>query len=155
MRRIPMPQSLSRVLVHLVFSTKHRAPLIVPAIRDNLHAFMADRLDRAGCPTIKFGGVEDHVHVLFGLSRVKSVAEVVEEVKTTSCVWTKKLGDQFADFRWQAGYGAFSVCSSLVDSTVRYIERQEEHHRSKTFQDEFRAFLDLHGIEYDERFVWD
>jgi putative transposase len=150
-----MPQSLSRVVVHLVFSTKHRAPVLVPAIRGELHAFFGSMLGDIGCPAIQCGGVEDHVHLLFAQSRTKSIAEIVEELKTTSCHWLKRRSEELSEFRWQAGYGVFSVCHSQLDAAIRYVERQEEHHRHKSFQDEFRAFLKLHGIEFDERYVWD
>src|SRR4029078_7044452 len=102
-----MAPSLARVLVHLVFSTKDRAPVLVPDIREELHPYLAVVLQNDGCPSLQVGGVEDHVHLLFGLSRTRTIAEVVENVKTSSSRWIKTRAAEFAEFRWQNGYGAF------------------------------------------------
>ncbi len=150
-----MPQSLARVLVHLVFSTKHRVPVLVPEIRIELHPYLATVLTNDGCFSLQIGGVEDHVHLLFALSRTRTIAEVVENVKTSSSKWLKTKSPALAEFHWQNGYGAFSVSRSLTDDVIDYIRRQEEHHKSRTFQDEFRRLLERHEIEYDERYVWD
>ncbi len=150
-----MPQSLSRVLVHLIFSTKNRVPILVPSIRKELHPYLATTLTNNKSPSLRVGGVEDHVHLLFGLSRTHSIAEVVELVKTASSKWIKTKGREFDEFHWQHGYGAFSVSSSNADDVVRYIEQQDEHHRQRSYQDEFRLFLQKHSVEYDERYVWD
>src|SRR5580698_8565726 len=104
-----MPQSLSRILIHLVFGTKHRERLLAPAIQTELHPYLAGILDNIECPSLQVGGVEDHVHLLFGLSRTRMIADVVETVKTSSSKWIKTKGPQFRDFHWQSGYGAFSV----------------------------------------------
>src|SRR5499433_367540 len=150
-----MPQSLSRILVHLIFSTKDRAPVLTPAIRAELHPYLAVVLRDNNCPSLKVGGVEDHVHLFFGLSRTLAVAKIVEIVKTSSSKWIKTKGPGFAAFHWQAGYGAFSVSQSDADAVIRYIEKQEEHHRRTTFQDEYRTFLERYQVAYDERYVWD
>ena len=150
-----MPQSLARVLVHLVFSTKNRVPVLTPEIREELHPYLAVVLTNDGCPSLQVGGVEDHVHLLFALSRTRTIAEVVENVKTSSSKWLKTKWKALAEFHWQSGYGAFSVSRSQTDEVIDYIRRQEEHHKSRTFQQEYRRFLELHGIEYDEHYVWD
>jgi REP element-mobilizing transposase RayT len=150
-----MPQSLSRVLVHLIFSTKHRVPILTPAIQAELHPYLAVVLRDNECPSLQVGGVEDHVHLFFALSRTLTIAKVVEIVKTSSSKWIKTKGAEFAGFHWQGGYGAFSVSQSNADDVIRYIRNQEEHHRTISFQDEFRKFLELYQIEYDERYVWD
>ena len=150
-----MPQSLSRVLVHLVFSTKNRVPLLIPAIRAELHPYLAVVLKNDNCPSLQVGGVEDHVHLLFALSRTRSMAQVVENVKTSSSKWLKTKSPFLADFHWQNGYGIFSVGRSEVDGLIHYIRHQEEHHRTATFQEEYRRFLVEHQIEFDERYVWD
>jgi REP element-mobilizing transposase RayT len=150
-----MPQSLSRILVHLVFSTKDRAPVLTPLIRAELHPYLDAVLTDNNCPSLQVGGVADHLHMLFGLSRSLSIADVVEIVKVGSSKWIKTKGEDFGRFQWQTGYGAFSVSQSNADDVVRYIRNQEEHHRRMTFQEEFRRFLELHRIEYDERNVWD
>jgi REP element-mobilizing transposase RayT len=150
-----MPQSLARILVHLIFSTKDRVACLAPEIQEELHPYLAAILDEHGCPSIQVGGVEDHVHLLFGQSRTLSMAQIVEEVKTSSSKWIKKKGTIYAGFHWQSGYGAFSVGQSNVDATVRYIQNQAEHHRKSTFQEEYRRFLHRYRVAYDERYVWD
>jgi REP element-mobilizing transposase RayT len=150
-----MPQSLSRVLVHLIFSTKNRDPALAPAIHAELYPYLAAVLNNDGCPSLRVGGVADHVHLLFGLSRTRTIADVVENVKTSSSKWIKSRDRTLAHFHWQAGYGAFSVSSSNTDDVVEYIRRQDEHHRTVTFQDEFRAFLRRHEVKFDEKYVWD
>ncbi len=148
-----MPQSLSRVLVHLIFSTKHREPLIALEIRPRLHAYIVGILDNLKSPSLQTGGVADHVHMLFALSRTITRAEVVEEVKKSSSKWMKAEGG-VPGFSWQGGYGAFSIGESQTDTVVRYIQNQEEHHRKVTFQEEFRKFLERYKVAYDERYVW-
>jgi REP element-mobilizing transposase RayT len=150
-----MSQSLARVLVHLVFSTKNRAPVLTPEIRAELHPYLSVVLTNDGCPSLRVGGVEDHVHLLFALSRTRTISQVVENAKTSSSKWLKTKGPALADFHWQNGYGIFSVSQSNADEVVDYIIRQEEHHQKMTFQEEFRRFLERYQVEYDERYVWD
>ena len=147
-----MPQSLDHVLVHLVFSTKDRHPYLVDGVRPELHAYLAGTVRATGCVCLRVGGVEDHVHIALRLSRTMSVASLVEEVKTSSSRWLKSRSP---DFSWQRGYGVFSVGPEGVDALVAYIDGQVEHHRTQGFQDEYRSLLGCHGIEYDERYVWD
>ncbi len=149
-----MPQSLSKVLVHLVFSTKQREPLIGAEVRPRLHNYIVGILDNLKCHSIQTGGVEDHVHILCPLHRTISQADLVEEVKKGSSKWMKSDGC-VPGFAWQAGYGAFSIGESQVDAVVRYIRNQEEHHHKVTFQEEYRRFLERYKIPYDERYVWD
>ena len=149
-----MPQSLSTVLVHLVFSTKHREPIIAPEIRPRLHAYMAGILDNLKSPSLQTGGVADHVHSLFLLHRTISQADLIEEVKKSATKWMKAEGG-VPRFTWQAGYGAFSIGESQADTVIRYIQKQEEHHRTVTFQEEFRKFLERYKVAYDEQYVWD
>ena len=150
-----MPQSLSKNLIHLIYSTKDRAPSISPEIRAGLFGYKAGILKEWKSPALIIGGVEDHVHVLFCLSKNHALAKVVEELKKGSSKWMKTQGPGFRDFYWQAGYGAFSVSQSNVEQVRRYIESQEEHHRTRSFQEEFLAFLDRYEMEYDERFLWE
>ena len=150
-----MPQSLSRILIHLVFSTKNREPVITPEIRTELHPYLAGTLDKIDCPSLRVGGVADHVHLFFGLSRTRTIAEVVETVKTSSSKWLKSKGPEFSGFHWQSGYGAFSVSQSDADTVVNYVANQESHHRKMTFQDEYRKLLERYRINYDETYVWD
>lgn len=149
-------QSLSAVYVHLVFSTKSRRPFLRDkSTRDGLHAFLGGISKRLHCPPILIGGVEDHVHLLARFGREITQAEWVKELKRISNAWLKERGSAYADFQWQAGYAAFSVSQSNLEEVKQYIARQEEHHRKMPFQDELRALLQKHGIEWDENYIWD
>ena len=148
-----MPQSLATLLVHVVFSTKDRIPWLTQGIREELHPYITGVLTNIGCPSVQTGGVEDHVHILFRLSRTMSLAQVVEKVKTSTSKWVKAKG--VADFSWQAGYGAFSVGPAEADKIIAYVRGQEEHHKKATFQDELRGLLLEAGLEFDERYLWD
>ena len=152
-----MPQSLAKVTVHLVFSTKNRHPdLREPELRTNLFAYMAVILrEKVDSPALLINGVDDHVHALVVLSRKVPIMNVVQEAKKETTKWLKKQAPGLAGFAWQAGYGAFSVSESNISQVRRYIENQEEHHRKITFQDEFRKLCERHGLELDERYVWD
>ena len=150
-----MSQSLARLCVHLIFSTKHREAFIHDAIRDDLHAYMAAVLNNLGCPALIIKSVEDHVHILFDLGRTVSVSSAVEDLKKSSSKWIKTQGMEFSAFAWQAGYGAFAVSESNVGAVRQYIAKQKEHHRRISFQDEYRAFLTKHNVAFDERYVWD
>ena len=150
-----MSQSLVKNLIHLVYSTKHHQPWIAKDHRDGLFAYQAGIFKEWGSPALAIGGVEDHVHALFALSKNHPLSKIVEEVKKGSSKWMKAAGPKNPDFQWQAGYGAFSVSQSNQDAVRRYIEDQEQHHRTMTFQDELRALLRRHGIEFDERYLWD
>ena len=150
-----MPQSLARLCVHLVFSTKNREPFLHDRIRADLHAYIATVLKNLGCPALIINSVEDHVHALLDLGRTVSVSAAVEDVKKSSSKWIKRHGGEFSAFAWQAGYGAFAVSESNVAAVRHYIATQEEHHRKTSFQDEYRAFLTKHNVTFDERYVWD
>ena len=150
-----MSQSLAKNLIHLVYSTKNRQRWIRNDVRAGLFAYQASILQEWDSPALMIGGVEDHVHALFALSKNHSLKKIVEEVKKGSSKWMKSEGSKNPDFYWQAGYGAFSVSHSNVPEVIRYIENQEEHHRKMTFQDELRALLQRHGIAFEERYVWD
>ena len=151
-----MAQSLSRLWTHLIFSTKNRFPFLSDRIlRDEMHAYLAEMLRAHDCETLIVGGVEDHVHSLFALSRKHAIASVIKEVKRTSSSWVKRASPKQRKFHWQGGYAAFSVSQSNLADVVRYIENQEEHHKRVTFQDEYRAFLKAYEVEFDERYVWD
>jgi putative transposase len=150
-----MSQSLVKNLIHLVYSTKNRQPWIARDHRDGLFAYQAGILKQWDSPALVIGGVEDHVHALFALSKNDALSKIVEEVKKGSSKWMKTEGPRNPDFHWQAGYGAFSVSPSNEDAVRRYMENQEEHHRKMTFQDELRELLRRHGIAFDEGYLWD
>jgi putative transposase len=150
-----MPQSLSRIYVHLIFSTKLREPMLLAPPRENLHAYVAAILNNQDSPALKVGGMSDHIHALFRLSKNLALAKIVEEVKTNSSKWVKTQGHGLMNFHWQSGYGAFSVNAANVEEVVEYIAQQETHHRVLSFQEEFRKLLQAHGMAFDERYVWD
>ncbi len=150
-----MPQSLSSILIHLVFSTKNREPFITPAIETELHPYLATIFRALKSPSLCIDGTADHVHVLFSLARVITIADLVEEAKTESSKWIKTKGREFRNFHWQKGYGAFSIGQSNVAALKRYIRGQKQHHQRVSFQDEYRKFLKAYAIDYDERYVWD
>ena len=151
-----MPQSLSAIYVHAIFSTKDRHPFLRDAeARDSMHRYLAGVSNRLECPALHVGGVEDHVHILARISRTLSLAEWIKELKRASSLQAKEHGPDLEAFAWQSGYGVFSVSPSNIESVRTYIDNQAEHHRNATFQDEFRAFLRRHNLEWDERYVWD
>ena len=151
-----MSQSLAKILVHTVFSTKERRPYLRDkSLREELHHYIGGILNHLECQPIIVGGVEDHVHFLCALSRTCEAAEMVKEVKRGSSLWLKTKGPDLHDFAWQNGYGIFSIGFSQIDAVRDYIAGQEEHHRKITFQDELRSLLKRYEIEFDERYVWD
>lgn len=152
-----MPQSLAKVAVHLVYSTKHRAAYLTqPELRSELYAYKASILkNNVDSPTILIGGMPDHVHILCLLSRKYAIKDIVEEAKTESTKWLKRQSPSLADFHWQSGYGIFSVSESNIEQVKLYIANQEEHHRQMSFQEEFRLLCQRHGIHLDERYAWE
>lgn len=151
-----MPQSLSNVLVHLVFSTKDRRPFLKDEeLRADMHRQLGGISKTLKCPTIIVGGVEDHVHILARQARTICVADWVKELKRVTSIWIKDRAPKLAAFQWQAGYGAFSVSQSNSPQVADYIRHQKEHHQKIDFKTEYRALLERHGIDYDERYVWD
>lgn len=150
-----MPQSLTQMYVHIVFSTKYRQPLIDGFIEPQLHAYLGGICKDNECHPLKVGGYIDHVHILCGLSRKIAMMKLIEEVKRGSSKWVKTMGEPYANFYWQDGYGAFSVSPTHIHDVIRYIENQYEHHKTQSFQDECRGFYKKYNIEYDERYVWD
>ncbi|MBI1331593.1 MAG: transposase [Armatimonadetes bacterium] len=150
-----MPQSLSQIIVHVVFSTKDRTPWLDEEIRPEVFAFLTTLIKKNGHVPIMIGGHKDHVHLLFGLSRTQSVADLLEDIKVASSKWLKTKGSSRAQFSWQRGYGAFGVSYSLMDRAIAYIANQDSHHDGESFKDEFRRLMQENGIDIDERYVWD
>jgi putative transposase len=151
-----MSQSLSKILVHTVFSTKERRPFLRDAgLRDEMHHYLGGILAKLESQPIIVGGVEDHVHLLCALSRTCAASDMVKEVKRGSSLWIKTKDPGLHDFSWQNGFGIFSIGFSQIPDVKRYIEDQAEHHRNMSFQDEFRTLLTRYGIDFDERYVWD
>jgi REP element-mobilizing transposase RayT len=151
-----MPQSLAQFYLHLVFSTKHRQPLLsVEADRIATHEFLATVCRTLDCPSLKVGGIEDHVHILCRFDRSISVSDLVKELKRVSSLELKTRNPELRNFYWQNGYGAFSASPEHVEALIEYIANQEQHHREEAYADEYRRLLNAHGLQWDERYVWD
>jgi putative transposase len=150
-----MPQSLSKVILHIIFSTKNREPWLDSGVRLRMHAYLATVCRDLGVDFVQVGGVSDHVHIVTMLPRTLSQAQLVEQIKKTSSKWIKELNASYRGFFWQRGYGVFSVSPSQFEAALQYIDAQQEHHRTRTFQEEYRELLRKHGVDFDERYVWD
>jgi putative transposase len=150
-----MPQSSSKVIPHIIFGTKNREPWLDSDVRPRMHAYLATIFRDAGADFVCVGGVTDHVHIVTTLPRTVTQAQLIEQIKKTSSKWIKTLDARYRGFFWQHGYGAFSVSPSQLASVLDYVNKQQEHHRAQTFQKEYRDFLRKHGIDFDERYVWD
>lgn len=150
-----MAQSLTRLYAHLIFSTKNREPLIDDAIQPRVHSYIAAMVRDLDSPWVAVGGITDHVHILFDMGKSVAPVKFVELIKRESSKFIKTLGAGYATFYWQRGYGMFSVSPKDRDQAEHYVRNQAEHHRRRSFQDEYRALLRHYGIEFDERFVWD
>ena len=154
-KRYDLAQSLSKVLLHIVFSTKNRQRWINRDLQPKLHAYLAGACRKLGGHAYCIGGTEDHVHIACSLPRTLSISKLLEEIKKSSSAWIKKQDPGCHDFAWQAGYGAFSLGESQLEALLRYIHNQPEHHRKRSFKEEFIDFLDKYRIEYDTRYLWD
>lgn len=148
-----MPQTLSFLLVHVVFSTKDRRPCLGDDVRTPLYAYIATVAREKKCECFRVGGVADHVHLAIRLHPAKTVSKLVEEIKTSSSQWLKTQG--IKGFAWQRGYGAFTVSPADIGALIAYIEQQEAHHRKRDFQEEMRAFFAKYHVAFDEKYVWD
>lgn len=150
-----MPQSLNKIYVHIIFSTKNREPLIFDSVKDELFNYLGGVCKNLECNPIQVGGYRDHIHILCLLSKKITLIKLLEEIKSSSSKWIKTKGENLSNFYWQSGYGAFSVNPTEIDVVKNYIINQEEHHKVKSFQDEYRAFLKKYDVQYNEEYVWD
>jgi len=150
-----MAQSLAKIILHLVFSTKNRDRWLKKSIQPGLFAYLSGICRKAGSNAYRVGGTEDHIHIACTLPRTLAVSKLLEEIKKSSSIWVKNQNDNLRSFAWQAGYGAFSLGESQLPLLLRYIENQREQHRIITFQEEFLDLLDRYRIEYDKRYLWD
>jgi len=150
-----MAQSLSKVYLHIVFSTKKRFPFIKPEIEDELYAYMGGTIKKLGGIPFIINGMGDHIHIFSTLPRTVALSKFLEEIKKNSSRWIKTKGREYQNFAWQGGYAAFSVSSSLKDTIVKYIQNQKEHHRSLTFKEEVIKFLKKYDLDYDEKYLWE
>lgn len=150
-----MSQSLANVMIHVIFSTKDRTPLISPDLAGELYPYLGGICRSMGCSSHGVGGTSNHIHIACSLSRTVTVAKLLEELKKNSSKWIKTKGRQHALFAWQAGYGAFSIGQSQLEHLKTYIANQEEHHGKRTFQEEILDFLRRYKVDYDERHIWE
>ncbi len=149
-----MAQTLTRLLAHIIFSTKERRNFIAPAIEPDLHAYLGGICRNCASPLLAIGGTENHVHLLVSLSKNVAVSAFMMTLKKDSSKWIKTKGDPFADFHWQDGYAAFSIGESQVDAVAQYIQNQKERHKTMTFEDELVAIAERYGIAYDPKYLW-
>ncbi|MCU0703426.1 MAG: transposase [Fimbriiglobus sp.] len=148
-----MAQTYTRLLLHAVFSTKHRAPLITDDWRDDLHAYIGGIAKHRNAELLAAGSVEDHIHLLLRFPATIAVADLMRDIKTNSSGWRREKGD--SGFGWQNGYAGFTVTTSILPDVVKYLTRQREHHRAQTFQDEFVELLNRNEVEYDVQYLWE
>jgi putative transposase len=149
-----MSQSLSDIILHIVFSTKNRQPWIQLSIEEELYRYICGVCRNLSCPIIKINGVEDHIHILLQLGRTRSLSELVSEIKSSSSRWIKTKGATYSDFAWQGGYGVFSVSRPNLDGAMNYLSSQKEHHKTVTFKEELLAMLQRAQIAFDEKHLW-
>lgn len=150
-----MPQSLFKILVHIVFSTKNRADLIAPEIESGLFGYIHGIVENNDSKLIIAGGTANHIHLLVSLGKKTGVPDLIGDIKRDSSVWVKRQAGNFGNFYWQKGYGAFSIGQSQVQTVVNYIKNQKAHHKRQGFKDEYRSLLKKYEVDYDELYVWD
>ena len=148
-----MPSTHTSLYYHIIFSTKERRPIISDRWRQNLYSYIGGILRRIGAVAQEIGGTADHIHILASLGAAHRLSDVLREVKSVSCGWVRRVV-RSPYFSWQDGYGAFTVSPSQIEFVETYIRGQQEHHRRTTFQEEYRALLVEHGIEFDEDHLW-
>lgn len=149
-----MAQSLCKIYLHIIFHIKTTSPIILEDDLDSLHAYIGQLINNTNCTNIWVDGVGDHIHALCLLGRETAVSHLIEEMKRNSSRWIKSLSPHYFNFAWQGGYAALSVSQSVVEKTLEYIKNQKVHHKKRTFQEEYKQFLELYNIEYDERYVF-
>jgi len=147
--------TFTKLTYHVVFSTKYRRKLIFDPFGERLYEYIGGIIRAQNGHLIEIGGVEDHVHLLVNLSPAKSISDTIREIKTNASKWSNELSDTTCRFEWQKGYGAFTVSYSQLDSVRHYIQNQREHHRTKTFEEEYIAFLKRHNIEFDHQYLFE
>ena len=150
-----MAQSLSKILLHIIFSTKSRSSQILDEFEEELYKYLATSIRSTGSNAYRIGGTQNHIHIACTLPRTMTVSKLIETIKTSSSKWMKKKDKRCDDFSWQSGYAVFSLGQSQLATLLKYIEQQKEHHRKKTFKEEVLDFLKKYGVDYDERYLWD
>ena len=149
-----MAHSYISAYIHYIFSTKNRQKIIKPELEERLWPYMGGIARENKMKALAIGGDEDHAHVFLSLPSTLSISKAIQLIKGASSTWVSKTFDEFKDFQWQEGYGAFSVSISHIENTINYINNQKEHHKKQTFQEEYLMILKNHGVEYDEQYLW-
>ncbi len=149
-----MAHSYTKILVHYVFSTKNREKIIKFELQERLWSYMGGIARENNMKALAIGGIEDHIHLLISLPATLSIAKAIQLIKGGSSKWVHDTFPNYNNFKWQEGYGAFSVSSSQIKNTITYINRQREHHFKKSFQEEYVSILEEHVINYDIRYIW-
>ena len=147
--------TFTKLTYHVVFSTKYRHPLIHTALQKRLYEYIGGIIRAQNGHLIEIGGVEDHIHLLASLSSIKAISDSIREIKANASKWGNELPDQKRRFEWQKGYGAFTISYSQIESVRRYIQNQREHHQTKTFEEEYIKFLELHDITFERRYLFE
>jgi putative transposase len=149
-----MGSTLTNIVIHVTFSTKNREPKIVPEIQDELYRYIGGIIKREYGILIEIGGISEHIQLLIKMKPVHALSDIMKKIKGGSSKWVNEQKQIPGGFAWQKGYGAFSVSESLVPTVKRYVRDQEKHHRNLSFKEEFIRLLELHGVEYDDRYLW-
>lgn len=150
-----MAKSFFQMYGHLIFSTKNRINYLDDTIRTRLHSYMATIFRNMDCPYVYVGGAKDHIHVLFDIGKTNLPVSIVREVKKDTSKFIKNIDKKYQDFYWQNGYGLFSASPANKEKVINYIDIQIEHHKTMSFEDEFRAYLKKYNINYEEKYIWD
>jgi REP element-mobilizing transposase RayT len=150
-----MPQSITSLHYHIVFSTKERRSMIADDFRDRLYEYIGGILNENDSKLISVGGMPDHIHVLASINKELSISAALRLIKSNSSKWAHETFPKHRKFGWQAGYGAFAVSYSKLESVKKYIANQEKHHRKSTFKEEFKALLTKHDLNFNEKYLWD
>ena len=150
-----MSQTLVKVYIHVIFSTKNRDDLILPEIEKELFAYIGGILRKHNSVLIAANGTPNHVHLLISQSKNISLSDLLRELKKASSLWIKTKNSVFKNFQWQAGFGAFSIGQSQIETVMNYIAGQKEHHRTELFENEYRKFLQKYEIDFDEEYFLD
>ena len=149
-----MPQSLAKIYLHIIFGTKDRKDIIPNIIKKALYAYIAGVCNDKDSHACRIGGTGNHIHIACTLPRTITVSKLLEEIKRASSIWMKEQDSDNDDFAWQAGYGVFSIGQSQLDALVAYIDNQETHHETSTFEEELVALFDKYEVKYDPKYVW-
>jgi putative transposase len=149
-----MAQTLVNLMVHVVFSTKNRQPMITPEVEPELYAYLGGTAKNLDSRCLAAGGTENHLHLLISQSKKVALCHLMEELKKSSSKWIKTKGSAFQTFSWQDGYGAFTIGESQVEALKLYLARQKERHKKQTFEEEFMLLLKKYHVQYDEHYLW-